>query len=322
MTKRRITIRKRGVRPRKWTKGGGHTTQRNRVGLPTHCAPMVRGKTIAPTTCLTPDILQQLKTSFNENNPSHPIHDTDPAKIWQALNEKLTSCSAPIQDTCLLQTLHNDAMRQKIQDAIFVPESPTSWLQNKNEWLSNNDISRVLKQYETAYSTFRAFEPTPIDFDTRLSDGGCVTREMCQFSVGEQLRNGKTKIGIVFNLDKHTGSGTHWVAMFIDLDNHFGFYFDSNGDAIPPEINQLKNRIMKECKEQNIPLRFYSNRNMEHQKSNSECGMYSLFFIITMLTGNQSVREKIKLFKTKRITDARMEQYRKIFFRPADHKKI
>ena len=35
------------------------------------------------------------------------------------------------------------------------------------------------------------------------------------------------KIGVIFNLDKHDQSGSHWVAMFIDLENKFFFYFDS-----------------------------------------------------------------------------------------------
>jgi len=59
---------------------------------------------------------------------------------------------------------------------------------------------------------------------------------------------------------------------------------------------------------------------MEHQYKNTECGMYSLFFIITMLTNKtekkifKNYTEKIDFFKNKRIPDKHMHSYRKQYF--------
>ena len=59
---------------------------------------------------------------------------------------------------------------------------------------------------------------------------------------------------------------------------------------------------------------------MEHQYENNECGMYSLYFIITMLTNKtekkifKNYMEKIDFFKNKRIPDKYMHRYRKKYF--------
>ena len=55
----------------------------------------------------------------------------------------------------------------------------------------------------------------------------------------------KHKLGFIFNTDKHYQSGSHWIAMFVDLKSKQIFYFDSNGNAMPIQIKQL---ISKDCK--------------------------------------------------------------------------
>ena len=36
-------------------------------------------------------------------------------------------------------------------------------------------------------------------------------------------------MGIVFNLDPHDKPGSHWVSMYVDLNNGGIYYFDSYG---------------------------------------------------------------------------------------------
>ena len=81
------------------------------------------------------------------------------------------------------------------------------------------------------------------------------------------------------------------------------------------------NRIIEQGKELGIPFKFYNNRGHAHQRSNTECGMYSLFFIITMLTGKapfikgkMSLKKRRNLFKTKRVPDELMLKYRKLYY--------
>ena len=57
----------------------------------------------------------------------------------------------------------------------------------------------------------------PIDFDEKYSMGSCIVDELCTLNLNSVKKRNKKRIGIVFNLDKHNESGSHWVAMFIDL---------------------------------------------------------------------------------------------------------
>ena len=146
---------------------------------------------------------------------------------------------------------------------------------------------------------------------------------MCNFDLKELIKRKKNQIGIVFNLDFHTGPGTHWVSLYIDIKNKFIFYFDSNGDKTPKQIKTFINRIILQGKKENIDFVLYENNKTEHQRSNTECGMYSLFFIITMLTKKILNKKKttkgiIKYFLGKlsgRIKDHLVSDLRDFYFR-------
>jgi hypothetical protein len=124
----------------------------------------------------------------------------------------------------------------------------------------------------------------------------------------------------VFNLDEHDEPGSHWVSLFIDLDDHFAFYLDSAGDPVPNEIKQLVERIRDQCSQIGKEITFYENSPMQHQYGNTECGVYSLFFIITMLTGEADLHKfpdvdsKIKFFQKKRIPDKYISKFRELYF--------
>jgi hypothetical protein len=136
----------------------------------------------------------------------------------------------------------------------------------------------------------------------------------------EFVKNKKTKIGVVFNLDKHDEPGSRWVSLFVDLDDKFIFYLDSAGEAIQPEIDDLVKRIQLQAMDLGMQLEFYQNSPLEHQMQNNECGMYAVYFIIAMLTGKvkgkkfKNSMEKIRFFKEKRIPDKYINRHRKLYF--------
>ena len=183
---------------------------------------------------------------------------------------------------------------------------------NPNEWLSSIDIMNVMKQYEKAYKCFDFIGPTPIDFDTRKLYGECVWDELCNFSIQEQIKNGKTKIGIIFNTDPHYKPGQHWISMFINIKKKRIFFFDSTGDKAPPEIMNFVNRIKEEGLQLNkkIKFKFDSNEGVEHQYGNTECGIYSLYFIVHMLEDKLTEH----YLKTHILKDAYMNKFRRIYF--------
>ena len=194
----------------------------------------------------------------------------------------------------------------------FAPVSPEEWKKNPNEWLSSVDIMKVMKQYEKAYKCFDFIGPTPIDFDTRKLYGECVWEELCNFNLAQQIKNGKTKIGIIFNTDTHDKPGQHWISMFINIKKKRIFFFDSTGDEPQPEIMALVNRI----KEQGLALKiklvfkYDSNEGVEHQYGNTECGIYSIFFIVHMLEDNMTEH----YLKTHILKDEYMQKFRNVYF--------
>lgn len=305
------------TRHRKKQQRRKHTRKFKRM----NCNPGTSGKTSVADSCLTNDVLIQLKASFNESHPNKQIVATNPKSIWTELKKKLKTCD---KEDCWLDTIADPLVRRKLDKQSFAPDHPLSWNKDPDEWLSNFDIADVLKQYEETYSNFVFLGPTPIDFDTRLPENGgdCVWEELCKFQVKNYLESGKTKIGIVFNLDHHNQGGSHWVSMFVDLEDQYMFYMDSAGDTIPPEIDALAKRIIAQGLDLETPMHihFHENCPMEHQYGNNECGMYSLYFIVTMLTNKtekkifKNYMEKIAFFKNKRIPDKYMHHYRKKYF--------
>ena len=286
-----------------------------------NCSPAV--KATVRDSCFTDEVLETLKASYNKHHPATPVNATKGDAIWADLHDKLSTCS---KEDCWLDEIEDPAVRKKLKASVFAPYQPKEWKKNPSTWLSNYDILDVLQQYETAYPNFKVFGPTPIDFDSKPQDmnGKCVWDDLCAFDIEKWQREGKTKLGIVFNLDKHDQGGSHWVSMFVDMDDGFIFYLDSAGERIQPEIEVLVKRIQEQGKAAGISFRFYENHPVEHQMGENECGMYALYFIITMLTGRTegkvftSADQKIRFFKQRRIPDKYMNGHRAMYFNPAE----
>ena len=122
------------------------------------------------------------------------------------------------------------------------------------------------------------------------------------------LQKGKTKVGIVFNLDPHDKPGSHWVSFFADFDKNEICYFDSYGIAEPNEVRILMDRLKDQAKELNKDIKIKVN-NYRHQFKNSECGIYSINFIVKLLEG-MTYEDYIQNI-TK---DDDMEQNRKFYY--------
>ena len=159
-----------------------------------NCSPAVKGKTPLDHTCFTTEALEELKKAYNAHHTSNPINTNDPKKIWKTLSVKLSHCD---KESCWLNQIKDKNLREKMESDLFAPAQPKMWKKNPNEWLSNFDILKVLKQYEATYPEFLFIGPTPIDFDTLLPENNntCVWKDLCSFSLSEQITNGQKKIG-------------------------------------------------------------------------------------------------------------------------------
>lgn len=268
--------------------------------------------------CYSKEILYRIRNMYNKSNPDNKIISNDLNHIHSALKSRINTCES---EDCWLKQLNNND-RNYLNSPIFAPYKPDEWKNNPNTWLSNFDITDVITQYEDAYPNFKFIGPTPIDFDSKIQNkpGKCVWNEMCNFSLKYYIDKHIDKIGIIFNLDTHDKSGSHWVSMFIDMKCDTIFYFDSASNPTPPEIiafsknvNNLGNQLTPTRK-----FKYVENYPNNHQMGNTECGMYSLFFIITMLENDKkngmTSKKKYNLFKNGKISDKQVERFRSIYY--------
>ncbi len=270
------------------------------------CSPKPKGE-MNDYSCYTNKSLLKLRDLWNARHPDEIIDTSIPKEIH-------TRLTIYMSDVCNKESCWIKQVSKQSSDLVdsFAPESPKEWKKNPNEWLSSLDIMKVMKQYEKAYKCFDFIGPSPMDFDTKLLHGECVWKELCNFQLSEQIKKGKTKIGIIFNTDPHTEGGQHWLSLFINIKTKKIFFYDSVGDKMADEVTVLIERIKKQGQALNPKITFTmdSNEGVEHQYGNTECGIYSLFFIVHML------EDKITdhYLKTHILKDNYMQQFRKIYF--------
>jgi len=194
----------------------------------------------------------------------------------------------------------------EIQYLTFRPRRPVG----KYRWLSTDDIYKVMSQYQEIYKNFRFFGPVPIDFDI-------VHQELANLQLGRLYRKGIRKIGIVYNLDPHDKPGSHWVSLYVDLGRKLINFFDSFGSPPPPQIVNFINRISGHYEDfGNSKKKFTVNINTyRHQHANSECGVYSIYFIVQSLKG-KSFNEIV----SNTVSDEEMNLCRLRYFRPSGQK--
>lgn len=259
-------------------------------------------------TCYTDEDLIKIKNFWNKRYPDKPIITNEPKEIWLHLRNHYASiCN---KESCWITRLAKGTKLEKELMESFAPESPEEWKKNPNEWLSSLDIINVMNQYEKKYKCFEFIGPSPIDYDTQIIYGECVWDELCKFNLRDQTKKKKTKIGIIFNLDPHYKGGSHWVSLFINIKKGTIFYFDSAGDDIPDQIMKFVNNVIEQGKKNNIFFTFDKNYPVEHQYGTTECGVYSLYFIVHML------EDKITghYLKTHILKDAYIEKFRNVYF--------
>ena len=100
--------------------------------------------------------------------------------------------------------------------------------------------------------------------------------------------------------------------MFININKKKIFFFDSTGDKPAAQIIALVERIKEQGVNLNpkINFKFDSNEGVEHQYGNTECGIYSLYFIVHMLEDKMTEH----YLKTHILKDEYMNKFRHIYF--------
>lgn len=274
------------------------------------CAPKSQETAQNDFSCYSSKSLDKIKTLWNKRHPDKKITDNDPRTIWTKLKEYMRNvCNT---EACWLrQNFTSSGLDSEIINYTFAPQAPDTWKKNPNEWLSSIDIANSMKQYEHAVPSFVFIGPSPVDYDAIVDNGKCVWEELCEFELSKHIKNGKKKIGIIFNTDTHDKPGAHWVSVFIDVRAKVIFFFDSTSDTPQTRISKFIKTVKDQGSENGIQFKVYIN-DVAHQRNNTECGVYSLFMIIHMLTGKMTVHDFMD--KNKKLTDKYMQRFRRKFF--------
>ena len=307
--------------------------------LPTHCSPTHFANHPKRGTCLSDidvdAIARQLLPQGRQRRTASNAAST--ASLLAALHERLGTRPGDEEAWLEKTEVASKPLLRARLEAAFRPAHPISWLNDPHAWLSNIDIQAVMSQYEALLRPthgFRFLGVVPRDFETRLggsssntnSSGGgstCVSDAICRTHVADLRRQGVRKIGVIFNLDKHTGKGSHWTAMFAGIDptdasapaDRYGaFYYDSLAREPPAEMRVFAQRLRSESLQLNKKKPFRISYNgIRKQFANTECGIYSMFFLVACVQSGRSITDVCKrLVKG----DREMHRLRSVMFRP------
>lgn len=196
-------------------------------------------------------------------------------------------------DLDFINNIKDTNLKEKVKYFTFKPKMT----ETKKMWLSTQDINNVLQQYQELFPLFKFVGALPSDFYK-------VTRVYY-----DQVFK-YDKIGMIFNLDTHDKPGSHWVAFLIDNKKKSLEYYDSVGKMPNKNIQTFINKMYEYLKQNGYEYKHFYNKK-KHQFENSECGVYSIYFLIQRLLGFD-----FDYVTNNVIKDKKMKQFRNVIFRP------
>jgi len=250
------------------------------------CAP---GLIFEDGSCIRLKVLTMLATAYNQENENkiqleekyEVLNPKEYKKhIIRELSARLNKIPQRLWSKQPFAKRMKDLYKEELMKHTFRPDGPNG----KFEWLNTVQIDKVMEQYENKYNDFKFLGAVPIDFDD-FDEFGIRTLDYEQL-----IKDGKIKLGVVFNLDKHNQPGSHWVAMYANLQSGEIYYFDSYGIKPCKRIEKFMRRVAKISEtSMNVKNITLESNKYQHQRENSECGVYSMNFILRMLRGDNFV---------------------------------
>ena len=275
----------------------------------THCSPK---KDKNDFSCIDNNVIYKIGKILKEHNYKINMDD-NLKKMHTNISKTLKKIKKCNSEQCWrnINMITDNLTKKELKELnnSFKPKKPKSWEDNSNTWLSNVDIDNVLKQYYDKYNDYYYHGALPVDFDEEV-DNKCLVDNLCKFDVDKLHKSGKNKIALVFNTDPHNKSGEHWISMYIDcigknIEHPCIYFFDSAGNPPPKQIKEFIDDTRDNSK-----INFsYIENNIQHQKGNTECGIYCLHFLTYMIEDG----DFMDYIQNKK-NDKFMEKYRSIFF--------
>ena len=277
------------------------------------CAPSM---TFSNGSCISLDMLVKMAIAYNKFNAKHNkndriiLNDTmqimKPDKYKKKLitqfKDKIKSCS---DQKCWVEQDFMKYMDVKLKNKAlkdtFRPYGPTA--DQASVWLNTTNIDEVMTQYEDIYKDFKYLATVPIDFNE------LDYYPLKGINFNDYVKKGKMKLGVVFNLDTSKQSGSHWTGLLINFDSGQILYSDSYGVPADKRINDFMQKAGKFIKDELGMKPLIKVSRKRHQYGGSQCGMFSMFFILSLLEG-----KTFEEINSKRIPDEFVNKYRIEFF--------
>lgn len=202
-----------------------------------------------------------------------------------------TNCTS---EKCVVKKLHgeiakvNPAVTQELVTNFKVDGPRDAAL------LSNIDIDKVLKQWMVLYPQFFAYNFNMRDFESNSMGKPGRPDTLATITFDKLYESGFRCAACVINSDIYSGPGKHWMALFIDARSDQKWtveFFNSSGNAPAAEWIRWMNKtadiltIMSASLGKKIEIEKIVASKVRHQRSKSECGVYSLFYIWARLNG-------------------------------------
>jgi hypothetical protein len=279
-----------------------------------NCAP---NKQYENGSCLTiNDLIDITKEYNNRHNDTKKISKNKKILLNQVntIMNKKYKCDDNDQ-LCWINTNLVDNLPH-VKENTFRPVGP----KGKYEWLSTSDINDVMNQYEYLHKDFKFYGAIPYDFDI------LPELDIYNINYNDLIKNNKTRFGMVVNLDTHDQSGSHWVALYCDLNKNRIYYFDSfakkPGKRLKNFVRNTLTHMYNKKYNTNLTTQKFLSRiidsddfdvrfnKKQHQFKNSECGVYSMNFIIRLLNGETFDEVQDDIMK-----DDKMNSCRDVYFR-------
>ncbi len=263
-------------------------------------------------TCISFDNLKTMAKHYNENKKNN---DT--------INLKLSKADMVIEFEKRFGKKHNkwiensvfkhlsDDVVDTLTNLTFRHDGP----QGQFTWLSTVDLEQVLNQYTLKYPDFKFIGAFPIDF------AELTNLPINNINFDEMLKKNIIRYGVIFNTDPHYKGGAHWISLYFDLKKKQIYFSDSVGNEPDKEIQQYINKIDEYIKKKNksqkqhggndftedvVDIRYNTTK---HQRGNSECGVFSINWILRLLSG-----KTFEHITKKRLSDEKVNKCRNVYF--------
>lgn len=269
----------------------------------------------------------------------------NPVEVFKAAKgaTNCTSESCVLSNRNIVEIIGERTARVE-KETYLKPAGP----RDNRDWFSNVEIDNVMEQWRVAKPYFYNYPYGVRDYDNinhplikippyelyhmPVNGGDDSDVDISKLAGGSTMAptvsmvQGYRCFGCVVNTDYSSGPGKHWMALFGDMrDDHKDpernkvwtvEYFNSSGKIHEPFVKYIEfaaNSMRKIVDEHKLDVTVEPVVvcDIVHQKSKSECGPYSMFYIYSRLFEDVDYN----VFKQRSISDDQMYAFRKVLFR-------